>query len=275
MSNTPSLPHGIGFLGGGNMAEAIMAGLIANGMPPARIHVGEPREERCRELHAKHGIVATPDNHAVIAAGDVLLLAVKPQVLGDILSGLAPDLKAHRPMLISIAAGIPVAKLQGWADCDVPIVRCMPNTPALVGAGVSGLFADASLSEAQRATASRIMQAVGPVHWLPEEPLIDALTAISGSGPAYFFAFVEHLTKAGTELGLSEELSAALARQTAWGAAKLMQETDTPAATLRAQVTSPGGATQAALEAFNAGDFAGLVQSATRACMRRAQELGG
>lgn len=263
----------VGFLGGGNMAEAIFAGLRAAGMPGERIFVGEPRAERCEELRARYGVQAAPDNAALIAHSDTLLLAVKPQVMQAVLGEEREALQSRRPLLLSIAAGLPAARLVEWAGGGLALVRCMPNTPALVGAGVSGLYAPDTVDAEQRARSEAIMRAVGPAYWVDSEAQLDALTAISGSGPAYFFAMIEHLGRAGRELGLDAELAAALARETAYGAAKLLRESGEAPGTLRERVTSPGGTTAEALKAFQAGNFEGLVEDAVRACARRAAEL--
>lgn len=267
-------PH-IGFLGGGNMAEAIIGGLLAEGTPADHIHVGEPRSERASELQQKFAIDAGDDNAAVIRASDILILAVKPQVMHDVVQPLRAAILEKRPVLVSIAAGITLENLAQWTDPQLNIVRCMPNTPALVGAGVSGLCACPGLSDADRDGVTQAMRSVGPVHWVANEQQLDALMAISGCGPAYFFAFMEHLEAAGTALGLAPEMAAALAQQTAWGAAKLVHDTGTPPAELRRRVTSPGGTTQAALESFADSDFAAIVQKATQAAVDRAAELAG
>lgn len=271
MSESPT----IGFLGGGNMAEAIIGGLRNRGHASSSIRVGEPREERCAELRAKFGISASTDNLDVIENSDVLILAVKPQVMEQVLTPLREKLRTRKPLLISIAAGITLRNLESWIDPDMSLVRCMPNTPALVGAGVSGLCPASRVSERDRQLTEDIIGSVGPVHWVADEAQLDALMAISGCGPAYFFAFVEHLEAAGKQLGLPEEMAEELAAQTAWGSIKLLHETQTPPAELRRRVTSPGGTTQAALEQFAADDLAGIVQRATKAAVQRATELAG
>lgn len=255
------------------MAEAIIGGLLAKGTPAKHIHVGEPREERCDELREKFGIDASPNNAEMIAASQLIVLAVKPQVMRKIVEPLADKIAASGATLVSIAAGISLDMLQRWTGAKNTVVRAMPNTPALVGAGVTGLCADPSISAAEREAVTQAMASVGPVHWVADESALDALMAISGCGPAYFFAFVEHLQAAGAKLGLPENMAGELASQTAWGAAKLLHDTGTEAAELRRRVTSPGGTTQAALESFAASGFADIVEKATQAAVARAAEL--
>lgn len=257
------------------MAEAIIGGLIAKGTPADQIHVGEPRAERAVELQEKFGINAGTDNLAVIQSSDILILAVKPQVMQQVLEPLRAAIIDKHPLVVSIAAGITLENLAQWTAPDMPLVRCMPNTPALVGAGVSGLCAGPGISAAQQDAVTQAMQSVGPVHWVENEQQLDALMAISGCGPAYFFAFMEHLEAAGVALGLPAAMAAALAEQTAWGAAKLVHDTGTEPAELRRRVTSPGGTTQAALESFAASGFADIVRKATQAAVDRAAELAG
>lgn len=255
------------------MAEAIIGGLLAKGTPAHHIHVGEPREERCQELRTRFGIHASADNSAMIEASDLIVLAVKPQVMRAVLEPLRPAIQKSRATLVSIAAGITLATLEDWTGAASTVIRAMPNTPALVGAGVTGLCAGREISAQERDLVTQAMASVGPVHWVADEAALDALMAISGCGPAYFFAFVEHLQSAGVQLGLPESMAKDLANQTAWGAAKLLHETGTEAAELRRRVTSPGGTTQAALESFTASGFADIVATATRAAVARAAEL--
>ncbi len=255
------------------MAEAIIGGLIANGTPASRIHVGVPRAERATELEQKYAVHTATDNATVVARSDILVLAVKPQVMQQVLEPLQAAIVSKRPVLVSVAAGVTLEQLGQWTSPELPVVRCMPNTPALVGAGVSGLCAGPGVSPAQQQAVTAVMRSVGPVHWVDGEPQLDALMAISGCGPAYFFAFMEHLQAAGTALGLPAPMAAELAQQTAWGAAKLVHDTGTDPAELRRRVTSPGGTTQAALESFAASGFADIVRKATRAAVDRAAEM--
>lgn len=255
------------------MAEAIIGGLIANGTPADQIHVGIPRAERGRELEQKYAIHTHTNNAAVVASTDLLILAVKPQVMEEVLAPLCAAITAKQPLLVSVAAGVTLEQLAQWTSADTPVVRCMPNTPSLVGAGVSGLCAGPGVTAAQQDAVTRVMQSVGTVHWVDNEQQLDALMSISGCGPAYFFAFMEHLKAAGVALGLPASIAAELAQQTAWGAAKLVHDTGTDPAELRRRVTSPGGTTQAALESFAASGFADIVRTATQAAVDRAAEM--
>lgn len=263
----------IGFLGGGNMAEAIIGGLLQAGCSPAHLRVGEPRAERCRELAERFAITADADNAGVVAHSEVLILAVKPQVMRPVLAPLVDAITARAPLVISIAAGVTMTQLGDWLHPSLPLVRSMPNTPALVAAGVTGLYASAMVSTAHREQAERIMASVGAVHWVNSEGALDALMAISGCGPAYVFAFIEHLQQAGVALGLEADMSAALARDTVWGATRLLRETGVAPDELRRRVTSPGGTTQAALESFTRDDLAGVIHRATAAAVARVREL--
>ncbi|MGE0385281.1 MAG: pyrroline-5-carboxylate reductase [Gammaproteobacteria bacterium] len=262
----------IGFIGGGNMGRALIGGLIADGMPASRILVADADPAATAALTARHG-VTTGANREVAAAADILVLAVKPQVMRAVALDLAGAPRAPGQVVLSIAAGIRSADLARWLWPGTPIVRAMPNTPALVGSGASALFAGAGVDEAQRALAENVLRAVGVVEWVADEALMDAATAISGSGPAYFFLLMEALEHAATRLGLSPASARMLSIQTAFGAAKMALESSTDAATLRRQVTSPGGTTQAALETFAMRDFLGTVDAAVDAARARSAEL--
>jgi len=263
----------IGFIGGGNMARSLIGGLTAGGVDSARISVAEPSADKCGELTSHFGVEAVIDNTAVATNVDVLVLAVKPQVLREVIVGLAPHLASRPPLLISIAAGVRVASIVRWLGQPLALVRAMPNTPALVRSGATALFANAQVTEGQRSRSESIMRAVGQTLWIDDEALMDTVTALSGSGPAYFFLFMEALEQAASELGLAPEAARLLTLETALGAARMALSSDESPATLRARVTSPGGTTEAALEVFAKSDLTALVARALQAAHNRSDEL--
>ncbi|WP_313024133.1 pyrroline-5-carboxylate reductase [Pseudomonas lopnurensis] len=263
----------IAFIGAGNMAASLIGGLRAQGVAADAIRASDPGAEQRAKIAAEHGIQAFAENAQALAGADVVVLAVKPQVMQAVCRDLARHL-GHAPLIVSIAAGISCDSLQSWLGPQPQaIVRCMPNTPALLRQGVSGLFANARVNDAQRRQAEQLLSAVGLALWLEEERLIDAVTAVSGSGPAYFFLLVEAMTAAGEQLGLPRETAAQLTLQTALGAARMACESNVDAAELRRRVTSPNGTTEAAIKAFQAGGFEQLVQQALNAAARRSAEL--
>ncbi|TQV69626.1 pyrroline-5-carboxylate reductase [Exilibacterium tricleocarpae] len=266
----------LAFIGAGNMANSIIGGLVTKGYPTANIIACDPLAANLETLHANYGIETSADN-AAAARADAVVLAVKPQVMKAVAEPLRTHLAKH-PVIISIAAGIPMASLSRWLGEDQAIVRCMPNTPALVQAGASGLFANAATSAAQRAIAGEILGAVGLVTWLENEALLDAVIAVSGSGPAYFFLFMEAMIDAGVAQGLSPEAARQLTLQTALGAATLAHASDQSVAELRRRVTSPGGTTEQAVQSFENSDLRGIVAAAMQACADRAvamaEEMG-
>jgi pyrroline-5-carboxylate reductase len=261
------------FLGGGNMGRALIGGLLQQGIRPEAIAVGESFEPARAALTKDFGITATSDNAAAVANATIVVLAVKPQDAGTVLAPLAPGLQANRPLLISVCAGLKVAALEGWAGGGIPVVRTMPNRPALVGAGATGLFAPATVSATDRARAESIMRATGEVVWVKDEAHIDAVTALSGSGPAYFFLLAELMAQAGADLGLEPETARRLAVATLHGAGLLARSSDGDLARLRAEVTSKGGTTEAALKEMQAADLRGIVGRAMDAAARRGGEL--
>ncbi len=263
----------IGFIGGGNMAGSIIGGLVATGHHPEQLLVSEPDLARGDALTAQHGVLACNDNDAVAAQCDALILAVKPQVMPQVLTEIRDPVGVRKPVVISIAAGIPLSTLSAGLGGHSALVRAMPNTPALLRAGISGLCAAAGLGDEQRRVAAAILGAVGEVIWFEDESALDLVTAISGSGPAYFFLLMEALQAAGTAQGLSESDCRALVQHTALGAARLACASPDSPATLRARVTSPGGTTAAALEVLEQGRLRELVNEAVAAAARRAAEL--
>ncbi|TXK62669.1 pyrroline-5-carboxylate reductase [Alkalisalibacterium limincola] len=261
------------FIGGGNMARSIIGGLVASGHPASGIRVAEPNGALREALVADFGVDTHADAADAVSGAAAWVLAVKPQVMREVCTTLADVAQRESPVLVSVAAGITTAQIDRWLGGGRAVVRTMPNTPALVGAGATGMYANPAVSTQQRALAEALMSAVGRAVWISEEVRMDAVTGISGSGPAYFFLLAEAMQEAGIAQGLDPEAARALVVQTALGAARMMDETGESAATLRERVTSPGGTTQAALEAFAAGGLKALVDSAVTAATRRGAEL--
>jgi pyrroline-5-carboxylate reductase len=271
MSHQPPM---LGFIGAGNMARSLMGGLIERGHPRHRLLAADPGGE-ARDAAAALGVEVSDDNAAVAARAEVLVLAVKPQAMAEVAAGLVTVVGERSPLLISVAAGITVQRLLEWLDAPAAaIVRAMPNTPALLGCSATGLFANPACNAVQRELAEQIMTAVGHVEWVATEAQIDAVTAVSGSGPAYFFLLMEMLGEIGTQLGLDASAARRLAQQTALGAARMAVESDLDVAELRRRVTSPGGTTQAALESLEAAGIRAIFLQALRAAHDRARELG-
>lgn len=269
----PPHPGSIAFIGGGNMTRSLMGALIAHGTDPAIIAVAEPRADARDALAHDFGVRTFSDNADAVADASCAVLAVKPQVMRTVCEHLAEPLREMRPLLISIAAGVRIEQLERWLGRHLAIVRCMPNTPALIGAGAAGLCANARVGATQRALAERIFNAAGIARWIENETQMDVVTALSGSGPAYFFLLVEAMEDAAVELGMPRDAARALAVQTCLGAGRMLAEGGASAATLRARVTSPQGTTQAALDAFEQAGFYELVQRAMAAATRRGGEL--
>ncbi|MFC6337044.1 pyrroline-5-carboxylate reductase [Pseudomonas sp. CCM 7891] len=266
MSNTR-----IAFIGAGNMAASLIGGLRAKGLEADQIRASDPGEETRARVSREHGIKVFADNAQAIQGVDVIVLAVKPQAMKAVCETLRPSLAPHQ-LVVSIAAGITCASMNNWLGAQ-PIVRCMPNTPALLRQGVSGLYATTEVTAQQRDQAQELLSAVGIALWLEQEQQLDAVTAVSGSGPAYFFLLIEAMTAAGVKLGLPRETAEQLTLQTALGAAHMAAGSDVDAAELRRRVTSPGGTTQAAIESFQAGGFEALVEKALGAAAHRSAEM--
>jgi pyrroline-5-carboxylate reductase len=263
----------IGFLGGGNMARALIGGLIARGTPAGDLSVGEPVALARQRLAQDFSVAVSADNHAAIADCALVVIAVKPQEAGSVLAALAPALQGTRPVLLSIAAGIQIASLSRWVGPGVPVVRCMPNRPALVGAGVTGAYAAPEVSAAQRELAAGIISAAGAVVWVGRESDLDVVTALSGSGPAYFFLLAELMMQAAIAEGLAPDAARQLAVGTLHGAGALAHASDGDLARMRQEVTSKGGTTEAALGAFAAADLNGIVARAVHAATQRSRDL--
>ncbi|ROL73332.1 pyrroline-5-carboxylate reductase [Pseudomonas chlororaphis] len=261
----------IAFIGAGNMAASLIGGLRAKGLDAAQIRASDPGAETRAKVQAEHGIDVFADNAEAILGVDVIVLAVKPQAMKAVCQALRPHLQGNQ-LVVSIAAGITCASMRNWLG-DQPIVRCMPNTPALLRQGVSGLYATEEVSAQQRQQAEDLLSAVGIALWLEQEQQLDAVTAVSGSGPAYFFLLIEAMTAAGEKLGLPRETAAQLTLQTALGAAHMAVSSDVDTAELRRRVTSPAGTTEAAIKSFQANGFEALVEKALGAAAHRSAEM--
>lgn len=263
----------IAFIGGGNMASSLISGLIASGHNPQHIWVSDINSDALQVLADTLKVNTSASNDVVIAAADVVVLAVKPQILATVAKNAAALIQQKQPLVVSIAAGISQSSLKKWLGAEIAIVRCMPNTPALVLSGATALHANANVSPEQRDLAENIMRAVGIALWVAEESELDAVTAVSGSGPAYFFLLMEAMEKTALEMGLNAETARLLVQQTALGAAKIALESAESPTQLRQRVTSPGGTTQRAVETFEQGGFALLVGNALRAAQDRSIEM--
>jgi pyrroline-5-carboxylate reductase len=260
-------------LGAGNMGRALIGGLLRHGMRPEQIAVGESQESARAMLSQELGIAATPDNAAAIRKANLVVLAVKPHHAGSVLLPIAAELQRSRVPVLSVAAGVRIETLQSWCGAGVPVIRAMPNRPALVGAGATGLFAPAEVDSSHRAMAAQIMQSVGEVVWVATEDALDVVTALSGSGPAYFFLLAEAMAQAGADLGLPADTARRLSIATLHGAGLLAQGSDGDLARMRAEVTSKGGTTEAALRILQAAGFNELIARALEAATHRGREL--
>jgi pyrroline-5-carboxylate reductase len=265
----------IAFIGGGNMAAALIAGLAGKLTAGADIHVVDPNPASLAKLTQQYGVTTATAADAAVGAADVIVLAIKPQSMREVAAQLLPLLDSSRQTLIvSVAAGIRSADLSRWLDGYGAIVRCMPNTPALIGMGITGMVASAGVSAEQKQTADDILRAVGPTVWLDDESKIDAVTAISGSGPAYVFYFIEAMQQAAGELGLSAEQGTQLALATFAGAAQLANQSSEPVSLLRERVTSKGGTTYAALTSMEDSGVKAAIVTAVKAAAARGKEMG-
>jgi pyrroline-5-carboxylate reductase len=255
------------------MASSIIGGLVESGHPAGLISAADPFPDSLRRLGEIAPVATCRDNAEAVAGADVIILAVKPQVMAEACESIAPAVRASGALVISIAAGVTIASMAGRLGRQAAIVRCMPNTPALLGCGASGLFANDNVSAAQRQQAEHVVGAVGITCWVPDESALDAVTALSGSGPAYFFLFMEAMIDAGTRLGLDRETATALALQTGLGAARMALEDGADLGELRRRVTSPGGTTERAVERFEQDGLRRIVQDAMQAAADRAAEM--
>jgi pyrroline-5-carboxylate reductase len=268
------------FIGGGNMGRCLVGGLIGDGHPCDRLRVSDPDPERLQALRERFGVQTGNDNRSTIAGADVVILAVKPEVVRAVVEDVAETLRAQGPLVLSIVAGLSTRVLRKWIGPEgigpeVPIVRAMPNTPALVRSGATALYAEAgSVGRSHRDSAESILRAVGSTVWVEDEALMDTVTALSGSGPAYFFLLMELIERAGVSMGLTPECARLLTLQTAFGAAKMALESEAPTAVLRAQVTSKGGTTEQAIKTFQDCGIESIVIQALRAAEARSRDLG-
>lgn len=263
----------IAIIGTGNMGSSLISGLIAQHYPAAQLWASDPSAEKLDYLQKKFNLPVTSNNEEAIQNAETIIFAVKPQSMGTIVKALAPLIQTRKPLIISIAAGIREERIQAWLGGQIAIVRSMPNTPALIGCGASALYANAHTSPSQRKLAEAILRCVGLTVWLDDENQMDAVTALSGSGPAYIFLLIEALQQAGQALGLPEETARLLSLQTAYGASRLALESEENVKELRQRVTSPGGTTESALQILEKGEFRQLITQALTAAKKRAEEL--
>ena len=263
----------IAVIGAGNMGSSLIGSLIRSGHPSDHLWATDTSEEKLDALKKKFHVQVTSDNIRAVHNADIILFAVKPQLFSQVAAEIAPEMKTRKPLVISIAAGIRVDSIQHWLGAHVPIVRAMPNTPALIGCGATALYANAFVTEAARSTAESILRAAGVVVWLQDENLMDVVTALSGSGPAYFFLMMEALQQSAVTLGLPEDTARLLTLQTALGAVRMAIESGTPLDTLRQQVTSPGGTTEKALFVLEENNIRGLFHDALTAAKLHSETL--
>jgi pyrroline-5-carboxylate reductase len=264
----------VGFIGAGNMARSLAGGLQRNGWSAERLLLADPAEEQRRTIEQTLRLPTSADNAEVARRSDILILAVKPQALAQVAAELAPAVQDKRPLVVSIVAGVRITDIDRWLGGNIAIVRTMPNTPALVGSGASGLYANAYVTGTQRDQAESILRAVGVTVWVENEQLIDVVTALSGSGPAYFFLVLEALEQAAIKAGLPAAHARLLTIETAVGAAKMALEGGEEPALLRKRVTSPGGTTEQAINVLEQAGLRDIFDNAVQAAARRAHELG-
>ncbi len=255
------------------MATSLMSGLIASGHSPQQLWVSDTAQAALQAHRDRLNVNISADNATVVAEADVVVLAVKPQILREVALQIAPAVQNSKALVVSIAAGISQSSLAKWLGADVAIVRCMPNTPALVLSGATALHANDKVSEEQKDLAENILRSVGLALWVDEESQLDSVTAVSGSGPAYFFLLMEAMEQAALRMGLSEHCARLLIQQTALGAAKIALESAESPTQLRERVTSPGGTTQKAIETFQQNGFGELVAKALQSARDRSIEM--
>jgi pyrroline-5-carboxylate reductase len=264
----------LALIGGGNMARGLLGGLIAKGADPAFITVAEPDAAVRSSVQQDFGVAVTSEGASAISGATVVVLAVKPQIMAQVVRPLAPALQQLQPLIISVAAGIRTASLAEWLGPGVSIVRCMPNRPALIGAGATALYADANVGAAERALAAQVLESTGLAVWVARESDLDVVTALSGSGPAYFFRLAELMAEAAIAQGLDAAVARQLAAQTLAGTGQLVAAENAPdLARMRAEVTSKGGTTEAALDCFGELALDRSVAEAMQAAAARSREL--
>jgi len=263
----------IGFIGGGNMASSLIGGLVSNDYPADKITVADLDADKLRYLNETFGVNTTLDSNSLVLQSDIVVLAVKPQHMQSVADSIAASAQQKKPVLVSIAAGIRIAALERWLGGDLAVVRCMPNTPALVKTGATGLSANAQVGVEQKDQVESLMRAVGVAVWVAKEGDLDTVTALSGSGPAYFFMVMEALEAAAVDAGLDQKTAQLLTQETALGAAKMALESTESAAVLRQRVTSPGGTTERAIEVLEEQGLRAILQQALSAAKERSVEL--
>ncbi|MDR2872572.1 MAG: pyrroline-5-carboxylate reductase [Xanthomonadaceae bacterium] len=273
LSSSSAATGAVALIGGGNMARSLISGWVAHGITPSNIHVAEPLGELRETLTRDFGVSTHTDALDAVQNADLWLFAVKPQVMHRVCETLAQEAQHRRPLAVSIAAGVTAAQIEHWLGDRIAVIRCMPNTPALLGTGVTGLYANDIANNTQRDSADRLLAAVGITVWIENETLMDAVTAVSGSGPAYAFFLAEAMEAAAIAEGLPATEARALVLHTLFGAARMLLESGESPAELRRKVTSPGGTTQAAIEALKTGGFEALINRAIHAARERGRTL--
>ena len=263
----------IAIIGAGHMARALLGGLIDNGTERARLAVADVAPAALEGVRAQFGVAVCTNNTEAARDAEVVILAVRPPDVRAALLALEPAIGRQRPLVISVAAGVRIAAIRGWLGGHVRVVRCMPNGPALIGCGVTALYAESQVDERDRTLAQDLLATVGTVVWLEQEAQMDAVTAVSGSGPAYFYLLIEALEAAARECGLPPQIARTLSIETAHGAGRIAQRRTASPAELRAQVASKGGTTEAALRELESADLRGIVSRAVAAAARRAREI--
>lgn len=263
----------IAIIGAGNMGSSLLGGLLKNNYSANHIWISDADQQKLDHLHQQFNIHTTADNKEAIKNADIIILAVKPQILKNVTTDIAPQIQAKKPLILSIAAGIPIASLQHWLGTTMPIVRAMPNTPALIGCGATALFANEHVSSTQHNLSESIMRAVGITVWIEDEKLMDAVTALSGSGPAYFFLIIEALENAAMQLGLPKDIANLLTVQTAYGAARMALESHDTVEKLRHNVTSPGGTTEQGVRVLEESNIRNILLHTLQAADHRSKEL--
>lgn len=264
----------LAFIGAGNMARSLIGGLIEKGYSASNITVSDINNDMLSKLARDFSLNTTTDNASAALDADVVVLAVKPQTVKLVIEQIKTVIPQRQPVVISIAAGVREKDISRWIGNDHPVIRCMPNTPSLIGAGASGLFANAYVTNAQKQLAQMMFDATGIAHWVEEEGLLDSITALSGSGPAYFFFLAQCMSDAAVKLGLDKELAETLANQTAFGAARMLVETNIDAKQLRENVTSKGGTTHAAINSFESNEMRNIIYKGMESAYKRSIELG-
>lgn len=269
MSTSPT----ISFIGAGNMASAIIGGMLDSGFKAANIWVSAPDDNHLQSIRKQFGVSVTTDNRYCAEQADMVVLAVKPQVMASVCSDIAPVVQNTRPLMVSIAAGLEASTLDEWLGGGLPLVRVMPNTPSLVGKGAAGLYANDQVKEKQKTMVESVFNSIGSALWVEDESLLHAVTALSGSGPAYFFLMLEALEEAATDAGIAGETARALAIQTMAGAAEMAGRSEHDPGQLKRNVMSPGGTTEQAIQTFEEGGMRDLIKKAYSAAYKRSGEM--